>query len=996
MNKGCNRGEFESAKKCTCKLLLLTLTIFVVAWPCQSQQYSLRQYSSSEGLPQSQVATVLEDKLGYLWVGTSGGGLGRFDGREFKVYNTFDGLVSNTVIGLLLDNKDQLWVCHPQGVSKFESNQFKKFVTHGSQTSEGKLRRIFQWQDTIYYVTAEGKWGGIYNDQLTDLKKVTNKKTLLIKPSPTKIIMVLSDSSLTVKDRSGYQNISHKKKFSKIENLFYLHGHPIIETEMGYFRLDIEKADFTRVEMPFKNYFMFFDSLQNTYWTRSKTMLFKETIGPVTNTIDTVLSESWVNQVYIDRQNNTWLATSGSGLYRYAKQDFDRCGAPSLRPVMAIMKDKKGRTWIGTLNNGLKRIYKNKVDSYQFKNSFGAGSVSTIKQNHLGEIWVGTGNGLGVYDDQSNGFKMFSNQNGLPGGSIQCFDFDENGGLWIGSMYNGIHHFQNGTTTESYSIKEKVLARSIHSIYYHHQNKTVYAGTEFGISTIKSGKVRNILFPEFSNAHILSINPYKGTTLLIGTNGSGACIYDIDKGVQKLINSRNGLPSDLVYFIVADNNGFIWVGTEKGINKLLLDAWNEIVENTYYGRDNGLTGMETNHNAYFLGKEKYFGLVDGLYEFHERNGTNQASNPLHLTDVQVYYGNYSSRVYSEKHEGFFHIPQKPTFPSDKNHITFNFNRVDKVFTNSIKYKHYLENFDKTWSLPTTQLQATYGNLPSGGYIFKVKATNNQGKWDETPLEYTFTIETPLHRTTWFKVAALAFIILMVAGLIYWRIRLRTMNAIRIEKIRFQEKELLRKDLARDFHDEMGNQLTRIINYISLLKLNINHSNGRAELYEKVEASAKVLYSGTRDFIWSIDPSNDDLIKVFIHIKDFGEELLKEKNIRFVADNTVSGSIRLPYGVSREIILIFKEALTNVFEHSCAQNVELKLDRVNGKFNIVLRDDGVGFDLAEVNEPNGLKNMRNRAERINGILRIKSAKNGSGTSVCIVLNHHKERYHDFTI
>jgi signal transduction histidine kinase/ligand-binding sensor domain-containing protein len=959
------------------------------------QQYSLRQYSSADGLPQSQVTTVLEDKLGYLWVGTFGGGLGRFDGREFKVYNTFDGLISNTITGLLLDNKDQLWVCHPQGISKFHANKFTKFVTPGSQTNEGKLRRIFLWQDSIRYITAEGKWGSIYNDTLGILKKITNKKTLFVHPSKSNVVLALSDSTFLVKNNRGNQILSHKKTFGRAWDFFYLQNIPIVSTDKGYFKMDLANKTFEPTAMPFQNSLLFFDSIQNSYWTVTKnSTLLKETGNIYSAVVDTVLKETHINQVYVDKQGNTWLATGGMGLYRYAKQDFDRCGSPSLRLVMAIMKDQSNATWIGTMNNGLKRIYKGKSETYEFGSPQYRSGISSIKQNRSGQIWVATSNGLGLYDSRSNSFKIFSRKDGLPSQAIGCFDFDEKGDLWVGTA-NGISHFQNGASTKNYSTTEKILGRMIYSIYYDLRTKTVYAGTEFGISTIKNGVVGSIQIPELTNADILTISPYK-ESLLIGTNGAGACVFDPIRNIRTFINSRNGLPSDLVYFIAADKEGFIWVGTEKGINKLLLSLNNEIIENIYYSRDNGLTGTETNHNAYFMGKEKYFGLIDGLYQFNEKATVPQPTAPLHLNGIDVFYGAYPSRSFAEVGEGFFQIPKNPIFPSDKNHLTFSFNRVDKLSPNSLKFQYYLENFDKTWSLPSATRQATYGNLPPGDYIFKIKATNSKGEWDAMPVEYPFSIEAAFYQTAKFKLLTIGTLISLIVLAIYWRIRTRAVQAIKIERIRFQEKELLRKDLARDFHDEMGNQLTRIINYVSLLKLNNHHANGKAELYNKVEASAKLLYTGTRDFIWTIDPANDDLIKVFIHIKDFAEQLLKEKNIHFRADNKVNGQIHLPYGASREIILIFKEAVTNVFEHSHAKNVGLTLERVQKNFSITLHDDGNGFEMAEVNVPNGLKNMRNRAEHINANLRIRSDKNGQGTSICLTINNHKEKYHDFVI
>jgi signal transduction histidine kinase len=212
----------------------------------------------------------------------------------------------------------------------------------------------------------------------------------------------------------------------------------------------------------------------------------------------------------------------------------------------------------------------------------------------------------------------------------------------------------------------------------------------------------------------------------------------------------------------------------------------------------------------------------------------------------------------------------------------------------------------------------------------------------------------------------------------------------LERIRAKEQETLRKEIARDFHDEMGNQLTRIINYVSLLKLsstgngNGHSSNGDNghDLYTKVEDSAKYLYTGTRDFIWSIDPGNDELSKLFLHIRDFGEKLFEEKNINFRAFNEVKDKAKLPYGFSREANLIFKEAMTNAFKYSSASNVTLSLCRNDDGYDMVFEDDGVGFLTGEIQKSNGLKNIRERADRIHAVLRIQSVKN-QGTK--IVLN-----------
>jgi signal transduction histidine kinase len=428
----------------------------------------------------------------------------------------------------------------------------------------------------------------------------------------------------------------------------------------------------------------------------------------------------------------------------------------------------------------------------------------------------------------------------------------------------------------------------------------------------------------------------------------------------------------------------LWIGTEKGINRVKLNEKHELLENLHFNDDNGLAGLETNQNAFYFEKgKKYFGLVDGVYEFNQRMGENASSFDVHLSDVQILYGEYDALEYADSAFGFFQIPFEPQFPPDRNHLTFNFNRVDKRYSKSVKYKYLLENFDMKWSQASSINSVTYSNLPPGDYNLKVMVTNNKGSWAESMIEYPFTIKAPFYKTASFIVGALILLAGIVTLIFYIRIKQRIDRAVVLERIRQKEQEAVRKEIARDFHDEMGNQLTRIINYISLLKLNGNgHLNGSADLYTKVEDSAKYLYSGTRDFIWSIDPVNDELSKLFLHIRDFGEKLFEEKNISFRAYNEVKDAVKLPYGFCRQANLIFKEAMTNAFKYSNAKNVMLTLRKNEaGGFEMIFEDDGIGFYTGDVQKSNGLQNIRERADRLNAILRIHSEKN-VGTAITL--------------
>src|SRR5687767_4551703 len=163
----------------------------------QEYSYSIRNYKAIDGLPQSQVNIMLEDRNGYLWIGTHGGGLARFDGRQFKVYTTLDGLLSNIITYLKLDAKQNLWIIHPRGMSKFDGVTFKNFVEPGSAVNAKRIRRAFELSDTLFFISAPGHLGKIYRDSVYYWSKpiTTDKLVGYCHLMPDKSILLYSNDS---------------------------------------------------------------------------------------------------------------------------------------------------------------------------------------------------------------------------------------------------------------------------------------------------------------------------------------------------------------------------------------------------------------------------------------------------------------------------------------------------------------------------------------------------------------------------------------------------------------------------------------------------------------------------------------------------------------------------------------------------------------------------------------------------------------------------------
>ncbi|MBS1977957.1 MAG: hypothetical protein JST46_11345 [Bacteroidetes bacterium] len=969
------------------RFILLLLILVVGVREVEGQRFTLRQYTVVDGLPQSQVNAIVEDPLGYLWIGTSGGGLARFDGREFKVYTTLDGLLSNVVSSLFIDSHQNLWVMHPRGLTKFDGLSFRKFQPEG--TAARRVRRMVEYHDTVFMVSNPGLIGKIHEDSVYYWSKriLPDKSIFFTHVAPDgSICYYLSDSSFMVISEQGPLRFPHDRVFNKAYNMFN-HGREVwLDTDSGTFAMDL-KGGFSRRQKVVDRYIIYYDSAMDHYWTRDERTLYREYMSGELLKTDTVLMDVPIISVHVDTEGNTWLGSAGKGLYRYYATDFNRITVDP-GAVTAIEKDHFNGLWVG--GKSLSYIREGKKLNFPLPNGDDDG-VHTIRTAPDGQVWVGSYSALGQYAPDRKKFTWYNRQDGLTSAYITSIDFDEKGGVWIGTTGGGLNYF-DGVKFTAVGEAAGLTSRNVTSLCYMRSNGSLFIGTEVGLQQWKEGKIRSIELPEFENTSILSMAILRDSILLAASGGAGLAILDPSGGHSKLIGPHEGLPSGFVFFVATDETGRIWLGTEKGITRMKLDAKLEIVETRDFGFDNGLNGIETSQNAYYLSpKEKYFGLIDGLYQFLESANAGVKPYPVHLTDIQIRYGEIPVRQFGKGLMGFFKLPASLVLSSDDNHITFTFNRVDKRYPKAVRYRYFLRNFDKSWSQPSAQSRVTYSNLPAGDYVFQVLATDNEGRWDDWPIEYAFSIKAPFYQTSAFYLVMGGLLVGSLALFTLTRMRRNVSNAIAREHIRQQEQEALRKEIARDFHDEMGNQLTRIINYVSLMRLT---GNGQGtDLYQKVEESAKYLYNGTRDFIWAIDPVNDDLGKLFLHVRDFGEKLFEEKNIRFRAYNDLKGKVKLPYGFSREANLIFKEAMTNAFKHSGAENVSFYLRQEGDVFEMVLQDDGKGFDPQVLSGHNGLKNIRTRAEKIQSSLVVERIPDSPGTRVVLRLNNIKIKTYD---
>jgi signal transduction histidine kinase len=319
----------------------------------------------------------------------------------------------------------------------------------------------------------------------------------------------------------------------------------------------------------------------------------------------------------------------------------------------------------------------------------------------------------------------------------------------------------------------------------------------------------------------------------------------------------------------------------------------------------------------------------------------------------------------------------PVLPFSSKAMRLEFAAPYFIQEDQTQYRFYLKGFDSEWSKWTFETKKDYTNIPEGIYTFVMEAKNIYGQVS-SPATFSFQIQAPVYRRWWAYLIYIILSILLVSFTLRRLLHYTRTKAIleqqKIEDTKRKIEEELRSQVAADFHDELGTQITRISLFSEILNNELVNISDQAKTYlQKIRKNADDLYGETRDFIWQLDPKLDTLMDFISRIKSFANDLLDGTDINFILENEITDSenIKLPMDLRRNLVRIFKEALHNAFKYANCENLTFKLTENKDGFEFLIRDDGIGFDTSKASDGNGLLNMKNRAKKVNGILQINS-------------------------
>lgn len=892
----------------------------------QAQKYAFRTYSTSEGLPQSQVNSICQDGDGFLWVGTLGG-VARFNGDYFKTYSSENGLYNNRVSCVTwIDNA--IWVGHDGGVSsikdskitsipfadkfkvtnvtdivKFKNkmivslnggglmklNQNKSFEIKGLKGDQLFIRDIHEVDNVLYLATKQGVLS------TSDLKSFQ-----LVVPNLNVSIsgVTSSESELIFTSYTGsifYYNLKTKS----------LRERQLVDRECSVFGLKMDQSKVLWLSTQ-KGVMRIFGQKEELF------------------DLEKGLPTSSVSCVFEDRDKNLWMGTQGKGLVRAPRGEmtyFNRESGLTSDLVISGFQAKSGSYFLGTYDIGVVKKKSDKefeVISLPFNNTVWA-AIDDVD----GKNWFGTKASLVSIDAAG---KMIGEEGKLKY-KITCFYKLSSNSMYIGGI-EGVLKYSKGSFTEvAKNSKEIGTARSILML-----DKRLIVATDLGMFELKGDKFQ--LINGFDKT-VFCLVKDEQKTVYFGT-ADGLFQYKNDKITR--IRFASELASNFINFLNYRDN-VLFVGTNNG---LFLLSGKNLTTNPkviHLGLTDGLIDLETNLNSSFfdLKGDLWFGTSSGVVRFNPKKFTTFKPNiKLKLREILLNYQPTDFSKYSDEVDGN-NIPKNLTLPYDENNLLFNFDGISISRFDNLDFQYWLEGLEENWSPPSKNTSVSYSSLPSGSYILHARITDSNGNAKDE-ISFTFTVKPPFYATWWF----ISLLVLFFGGIVvaFFRFRIKrekeiSANELISVKARLVslEQQSLNASMNRHFIFNSLNSIQYFINNSDKLAANKYLTNFAKLIRKNLDSSAEKN---------SMVTLSQEIERIELYLSLESMRFKNRFNYSIVTHDVDLESISIP-------AMLIQPFVENSIIHGILPNEE-KMGSIlietyyqNSDLIILIEDNGIGID-----------------------------------------------------
>ncbi|MBX7153216.1 hypothetical protein K1X84_16430, partial [bacterium] len=792
-------------------LILYMTWLSILATEGSAQKYVVEHFTPDQGLASNATYQILQDRYGFMWFACAGG-LSLFDGYQFRIFTIADGLPHTSIRCIAEDADGWIWIGTENGIACYASPlrtnvearpaTFKNFV--------GELRNV--GVHSLFIDHDNKLWIGT-NDHgliMADLKfkndsaafinsfKMYNDHDGLTRAAIRYLydddegtLWVAADDGLYSFDKLN----AHVRRFTEKDGLHSMTVYAVLKdhelrlwvgTAKGVNIIDMQSRTVLNDPQNYKirsistPIYHITQDKKGSIWlaTREEGAIRFDPISSTVTKFTTRngLGDNRIQQIYQDRENSMWFATYSAGINHLITENFLNYtlddGLPN-KLVLSVREDPSGKIWIGT-NEGLAVYDGNTIQKIPSMKGHAIWAIQP-KVNHY---WIGTDQGLFKLNDLYGLSTIYTTREGLVGNSIRDLAIDRDGLLWIAtnvglSVLNiETNRFINYTTDNGLPINY------IRSLFLDKDGRMWFGTRGGGLCRVLSRESQKIelevynIDNGFPNNTIGKITQNRDGYLWVATH-AGVVKIDLQPSAAKIdqhLSVKDGLTHNLVSYVIEDSTGHLWICTDKGVDEVDIRYTPRLVN--HYNKKSGMIGEEfTTHNSVTIDRDGHFwfGFFDGITHYVPTNDERTNIAPL------VYITNAMAIQKSDQSIASNLFEQQPDVALDYDNSTMTFQFTALAFKN-VSLNHYrykLIGFDNQWSELTDQRSVRYTNLPEGLYTFQVTAINADGIWSKTPAEITFSIASPFWATWWFR--SLCGILLIAALYTGYQFRLRKIH-----------------------------------------------------------------------------------------------------------------------------------------------------------------------------------------------------------------------------
>ena len=847
-------------KKIICAVFILN---FLISFG--QSTYRFKNYSIIDGLSQSSVTSIEQDKYGGLWFGTQDG-LNRFDGQTFENFtaDNTEGIENSYIKTSFKSSDGNLWFGTSNGLTNYNP-QTEKFRTF--QLQGGFALQI----ETITEDNKGNLWFGTSSNGLCVFNKKNHKFNFFISKIPSNKILFLkflNEKTLFVstEDKGLYLLNISTKKVSDVKVLgkekVYVRINTIeqkntnlwlLGSNQGLYQFDSNSKKTSPYLSKIEKEYGLIDVLdiyvqnENQFFITTKahgliTIFDKNKISKFAQNTQDIFQKNAllfnsVNKIFKDKTGTFWVATErGVGSFNPFNKGFLSVepsgdltkGIPS-PSVWCFSEDKSGNyVFIGT-DNAISRknlitgkfdqFLRKKASSTVGKNESLILSILVIDKN---EVLVGTTEGLYIlkiqsafaYSFEKIKYKGLVNQSNFEL-TYSILHWKEN--LYFIATKGGILLYDrnkgNFVSFEHNPLEAKTtISNGICRSMYKDNNGKIWFPTSLGGLNFLSEKSSGLKIIPFAENEVLTSTSKDYITTIIqvskdiyyfGTMGSGMIEYNFRENKATLYNKKNGLPNNVIYGILNDKNGNLWLSTNKGISKFSLA--NKKFEN--YTELDGLVSTEFNQGAYLSAKkgDLYFGTINGFNYFNpitfdnERKKTDVVFTKFKL-DAQWLKPDLKEGILVKS----FAETQRIELNYKQRNFTVKFMACDLSNPRLVTYKYDLIGSGEGEIIIGNSNQIHFNSLDPGDYTLKVYARLGNGEWSFKPAEMQIYLAAPFWKRTWFWIVCIFFIGIFI--LVYTRTKI---EAERRQQVRLEMKIVERTREIREQNIQIEKQRATI-------------------------------------------------------------------------------------------------------------------------------------------------------------------------------------------